>query len=221
MQPRPGALGPHGVLRSPGQAPDRARLGRRVRGRLATPRRAVPPSPQPPRLPARTSPSRRRSDDLAALGELRKGFGSGLNGFVKGLGLTLQGTPSGLPDPKRRGAGPVCPRRASHLLNPPMPRSPTQHPSSWVKATQPGTGASMPQRSPHCAGLSVLRGRERRSLGAQADRTPQLSAGSSGYPQKVLLGLARIGVPPGDGREGPLWRRRGQQLVRAKARCSL
>lgn len=190
-------------------------------GASRPPRRAVPPSPQPPRLPARTSPSRRRSDDLAALGELRKGFGSGLNGFVKGLGLTLQGTPSGLPDPKRRGAGPVCPRRASHLLNPPMPRSPTQHPSSWVKATQPGTGASMPQGSPSCAGLSVLRGRERRSRGAQADRTPQLSAGSSGYPQKVLLGLARIGVPPGDGREGPLWRRRGQQLVRAKARCSL
>lgn len=79
-----------------------------------------------------------------ALGKLRKGFGSGLNGFVNGLGLTLQGTPSSLPDPKRRGAGPVGPRRASHLLNPPMPRSPTQHPSSWVKATQPGTGASIP-----------------------------------------------------------------------------
>lgn len=200
MQPRPGALGPHGScgLRAkppvaPASAKESAGASRPLAGR------SLPAPSHPAFQPALPHLGGGRMT-WPGLGELRKGFGSGLNGFVKGLGLTLQGNPSGHPDPKRRGAGPVGSRRASLLLNPPMPRSPTQHPSSWVKATQPGTGPSMPQGSPPCAGLSVLRGRERRSRGAPADRTPQLSAGSSGYPQRVLLGLARIGVPPGDGR---------------------
>lgn len=164
MQPRPGALGPHGVLRSPA----RARLGRRVRGRLATPHRRSLPAPSHPACRSALPHLGGGRMTWPRSGELRKGFGSGLHGFVKGLGLTLQGTPSGLPDPKRRGAGPVGPKRSSHLLNPPMPRSRTQHPSPWVKAAQPGTGASMPQ------GIPSLRGRERGSRGAQADRTPQL-----------------------------------------------
>lgn len=200
MQPRPGALGPHGVLRSPGQAPDRARLGRRVRGRLATPRRAVPPSPQPPRLPARTSPSRRRSDDLARARGTPQGIRIRTKRVCQGTGTHSPGYPIRPPRPQKTWGGPG---RFQNCLPSPEPTHASEPDSAslLVGQSDPAGDRSVDAPGePPCAGLSVLRGRERRSRGAQADRTPQLSAGSSGYPQRVLLGLARIGVPPGGGR---------------------
>lgn len=84
-------------------------------------------------------------------GELRKGFGSGLHGFVKGLGLTLQGTPSGLPDPKRRGAGPVGPKRSSHLLNPCLGAG-LSIPPRGLKRPSRGLERRCPRGSPPCVG---------------------------------------------------------------------